>query len=32
MISIIGLGDMMPGGLLTDSDKPCVNKDVLKVL
>lgn len=32
MISIIGVGDIMPGGLLTDNLKPCANNDVLKVL
>ena len=32
MISIIGVGDIMPGGLLTDSPNPCANTDVLNVL
>ena len=32
MIKIIGVGDIMPGGLLTDSPNPCINKDALDVL
>lgn len=32
MISIISVGDIMPGGLLTDSPNSCANKDVLNVL
>lgn len=32
MIKIVGVGDIMPGGLLTDSPNPCANKDVLNVL
>lgn len=32
MIGIIGVGDIMPGGLLNDSDQPCVNDEVLKLL
>ena len=32
MIKIVGVGDIMPGGLLTDSQNPCVNDDVLKLL
>lgn len=32
MISIIGVGDIMPGGLLTDNNQPCANNDVLNFL
>ncbi len=32
MIRIIGVGDIMPGGLLTASSAPCANKDVLNLL
>ena len=32
MIRIIGVGDIMPGGLLSDSDQPCVEKEVLDLL
>ena len=32
MIRIIGVGDIMPGGLLTVSSAPCANKDVLNLL
>lgn len=32
MIKIIGVGDIMPGGLLTGSPNPCANEDVLNVL
>lgn len=32
MIKIVGVGDIMPGGLLTDSQNPCVNDEVLKLL
>ena len=32
MIKIIGVGDIMPGGLLSDSPNPCANKEVLNAL
>ena len=32
MIRIVGVGDIMPGGLLTDSPNPCANKEVLDML
>lgn len=32
MIKIIGLGDIMPGGLLTDNPNPCINEKVLNLL
>lgn len=32
MISIIGVGDIMPGGLLSDSDQLCANDEVLNLL
>lgn len=32
MIRIIGVGDIMPGGLLNDSDRPCANKEVVDLL
>lgn len=32
MISIIGVGDIMPGGLLTDNSNPCANETVLNLL
>lgn len=32
MIRIIGVGDIMPGGLLTDSINPCANQDILTYL
>ena len=32
MIKIIGVGDIMPGGLLSDSPNPCANKEVLNTL
>ena len=32
MITIIGVGDIMPGGLLTDSPYSCANDDVLNSL
>lgn len=32
MIRIIGVGDIMPGGLLTVSPDPCANEDVLNLL
>ena len=32
MIKIIGVGDIMPGGLLNDSDQPCANKEVIDLL
>ena len=32
MISIIGVGDIMPGGLLSGSGQPCIQKDVLDLL
>lgn len=32
MINIISVGDIMPGGLLSDSDQPCVRKEVLDLL
>lgn len=32
MISIIAVGDIMPGGLLCDNDRPCINNDVFNVL
>lgn len=32
MIRISAVGDIMPGGLLSDSDQPCVKDEVLEVL
>lgn len=32
MIQIIGVGDIMPGGLLTGSLNPCANEDVVNLL
>ena len=32
MINIIGVGDIMPGGLLSDSNRPCANDGVLDLL
>lgn len=32
MIKIIGVGDIMPGGLLTDKLEGCANEDILRVL
>lgn len=32
MIRIVGVGDIMPGGLLTDNNQPCVNDEVLDLL
>lgn len=32
MIKIIGVGDIMSGGLLNDSDQPCANKEVIDLL
>ena len=32
MVNIIAVGDIMPGGLLCDSNLPCINDDVLNVL
>lgn len=32
MIRIVGVGDIMPGGLLNGSDKPCVDKKILDIL
>ena len=32
MITIIGVGDIMPGGVLTDSGKNCANNEVLELL
>ena len=32
MITIIAVGDIMPGGLLNDSDQPCANKEVINLL
>lgn len=32
MITIIGVGDIMPGGLLSDSTRSCANKEVLDLL
>ena len=32
MIKIIGVGDIMSGGLLNDSDRPCANKEVVDLL
>ena len=32
MIKIVGVGDIMPGGLLSDSPNPCANKEVLNAL
>ena len=32
MIKIIGVGDIMPGGLLSDSGQPCVEKSVMDLL
>jgi len=32
MISIIGVGDIMPGGLLTDNPGPCANESILNLL
>ena len=32
MIKVVGVGDIMPGGLLNGSNEPCVDKDLLDVL
>ena len=32
MIKIVGVGDIMPGGLLTDSPDPCASEDIIKTL
>ena len=32
MISIVSVGDIMPGGLLSDSSRPCANKEVIELL
>lgn len=32
MINIVAVGDIMPGGLLNDSDQPCANKEVIDLL
>ena len=32
MITIIGVGDIMPGGVLTDSRKNCASKEVIELL
>lgn len=32
MITIVSVGDIMPGGLLNDSDQPCANEEVLGLL
>lgn len=32
MIRIIGVGDIMPGGLLSGDNQPCANEDVLDLL
>ena len=32
MISIVAVGDIMPGGLLTDNLNSCANKDILNLL
>ena len=32
MIKIIGVGDIMPGGLLNDSAGPCANEEILNIL
>ena len=32
MISIIGVGDIMPGGLLNDSNQPCAKNELLDLL
>lgn len=32
MINIVAVGDIMPGGLLNDSDWPCANKEVVDLL
>ena len=32
MIKIVGVGDIMPGGLLNGSDRPCANREVLSLL
>lgn len=32
MIKIVGVGDIMPGGLLSGNNKPCTNKELLDVL
>jgi poly-gamma-glutamate synthesis protein (capsule biosynthesis protein) len=32
MIQIIGVGDIMPGGLLNDKEGPCANEEILNVL
>ncbi len=32
MIDIIAVGDIMPGGLLSDNNLPCINKAALEVL
>ena len=32
MISIVSVGDIMPGGLLSDSSRPCANQEVIELL
>lgn len=32
MIKIVGVGDIMPGGLLTDKPDPCANEDIINML
>lgn len=32
MIRIVGVGDIMPGGLLNDSAGPCANEEILNIL
>ena len=32
MINIVAVGDIMPGGLLNDSDQPCANREVIDLL
>lgn len=32
MIKIVGVGDIMPGGLLSDNSQPCANDEVLNLL
>ena len=32
MIRIVGVGDIMPGGLLSDNPNPCINEEALNVL
>ena len=32
MINIVAVGDIMPGGLLNESSRPCANQDVIDLL